>query len=180
MSTPKAPDPAKLIISLFMNDRAILEEVLPLLEERLGGVEIISPWLEFSYTDYYAGEMGSPLFRRMAVFRTLVAQEDLAGIKLFTNGLEERWRTLERRSLNIDPGYLLLSRFVLATGKDYSHRIYLGQGIYADLTLVFRKGRYRPLEWTYPDYAGEVMGDFLNHVRERYALELRQFRGEHR
>ncbi|MFH1156460.1 MAG: DUF4416 family protein [Pseudomonadota bacterium] len=177
MSTPKTPDPAKLVISLLMNDRGILEGVLPLLEEKFGTVDSISPWLEFDYTSYYVPEMGTPLFRRMVVFKSLVKQDELAGIKVFTNSLETRWALDGKRNLNIDPGYLLLSRFILATGKDYSHRIYLDQGIYGDLTLIYRQGGYRSLEWTYPDYAGEAITGFLHHVRDRYALELKQFRG---
>ena len=179
MSVPKQPDPAKLVISLLMNDRAILDEVLPLLEGRFGGIDSISPWLDFHFTEYYVAEMGSPLHRRIAVFKSLIGQEELAEIKRFTNTLESRFAGEGRRSLNIDPGYLLLSRFILATGKDFSHRIYLDQGIYADLTLIYKKGRYRPLEWTYPDYAGEAIAGFLGKVRERYALELKQIKGVH-
>ena len=79
-----------------------------------------------------------------------------------------------KRSVNIDPGYLLYERFVLATGKNYSHRIYVGQGIYADLTLIFQKGAYRPLPWTYPDYADAPMADFLMEVRHKYGEDIKK------
>jgi hypothetical protein len=78
-----------------------------------------------------------------------------------------------RRTANIDPGYLLLERLVLATGKNYSHRIYIGRGIYADLTLIYRDGAYRALPWTYPDYAGEPLRRFLTAVRRKYAFDIR-------
>ena len=74
--------------------------------------------------------------------------------------------------MNLDPGYLLYERFVLATGKNFSHRIYIGRGIYADLTLVYQKGAYRSLPWTYPDYAADTMRAFLTTVREHYAADL--------
>ena len=78
--------------------------------------------------------------------------------------------------VNIDPGYLLHERFVLATGKNYSHRIHIGKGIYADLTLIFARGRYEPLPWTYPDYASENMLTFLKQVRKKYGVDLRQIK----
>ena len=79
-----------------------------------------------------------------------------------------------RRNVNIDPGYLLLSRFVLATGKDFSHRIYIGRGIYAEVTLMFKKGEFHTLAWTYPDYASAEMTDFLLSVRRGYVADLKK------
>jgi hypothetical protein len=76
--------------------------------------------------------------------------------------------------VNIDPGYLLPERLVLATGKNFTHRIYIGQGIYADLTLIFQKGAFRTLPWTYPDYADRCLIDFLTLVRNKYMLDLKQ------
>ncbi|MEA1967787.1 MAG: DUF4416 family protein [Thermodesulfobacteriota bacterium] len=173
MSIPKQPDKAKLIISLFMNNKDILNELLPMLEEQFGSIDIISSWIDFNYTDYYYKEMGSPLFRRVIVFTELVEQKSLAKIKEKTNLLEKRWKKDGNRSINIDPGYLLLSRFILATGKDFSHRIYLDRGIYADLTLVYKQGGYKTLDWTYPDYAAPEMTEFLNIIRAKYSLDLK-------
>lgn len=173
MSTPKKPDPAKLIISLFMNSKDIFESVLSELEKKFGNIDIISNWFNFDFTDYYYAEMGEPLFRRVVVFKDLIHQSDLAQIKESTNLLEKSWETDGKRSLNIDPGYLLLSRFILATGKDYSHRIYIGRGIYADLTLMYKQGRFKSLEWTYPDYASDEMCRFLEEARAKYANDLK-------
>jgi len=100
-------------------------------------------------------------------------QEALADVKLFTNGLEDRFATEDKRLVNIDPGYLLSERFVLATGKNYTHRIYLRAGIYADLTLIYHNGGFHALDWTYPDYAGEAIIRFLKSVRDRYMYQLR-------
>lgn len=176
MSQPKAPDPAKLVISLLMNDKTILNEVLPILEEALGEIALQSPWFDFDYTNYYHKEMGSPLYRRVVAFERLIEQDRLAHIKQMTNDIEKRWEVDGRRSLNIDPGYLLLSRFILATGKDYSHRIYIGEGIYADLTLMYTKGKFLPLEWSYPDYASSEIQQFLEAVREIYFPELKAWK----
>ncbi len=174
MSTPKKPDAARLVISVFMNNKSLFEELLPMLETAFGPVEQVSGWFDFDYTDYYKGEMGSPLFRRMISFVRLIAQDDLAGIKETTNAMEKKWAVDGRRNLNIDPGYLLLSRFVLATGKDFSHRIYIGRGIYAEVTLMFKKGKFHTLAWTYPDYASTEMTDFLLAVRQGYVADLKQ------
>ncbi|MBF0377072.1 MAG: DUF4416 family protein [Desulfamplus sp.] len=180
MSIPKEPDKAKLVISIFMNNKNIFESVLSELERLFGETDMISDWFNFDFTDYYYGEMGSPLFRKVAVFKELIHQIDLAEIKEKTNILEKRWAINEetgiKRALNIDPGYLLLSRFILATGKDYSHRIYIGRGIYADLTLIYKKGGFKSLEWTYPDYASKEICSFLEQVRAKYSNELKQSR----
>ena len=120
---------------------------MPLAEavsEKFGPVDLVSAWMPFDYTIYYEREMGSPLFRRMLVFRDLIGQDELPAIKRFTNDLESEYLDEGRRRVNIDPGYLLPERFVLATGKNFTHRIYIGQGIYADLTLIYAKANSGP------------------------------------
>jgi hypothetical protein len=174
MSVPRPPKPAKLIVGFFLSERSLGADVARRLEDRLGPVEMISPWLDFDFTSYYEKEMGAPLWRRMLVFKPLVEQTRLAAIKHMTNDLEADYRRQDQRRVNIDPGYLLPERFVLATGKNFTHRIYVGDGIYADLTLIFQKGRFRTLPWTYPDYADADMIGFLTLVRNRYMLDLRR------
>jgi hypothetical protein len=173
MSTPRKPQPAKLVIGLLLNDKGLLPEVAEELEDAFGMIEWSGPWLDFDYTDYYAAEMGSPLHRRMLVFKKLIEQLDLAPIKLHTNQIEQKIARAGQRRVNIDPGYLLFERFVLATGKNYSHRIHVGNGIYADLTLIYQQGAYRPLPWTYPDYKEKAMGEFLLQVRRKYGEDIR-------
>ena len=172
MSQPEAPAAAKLVIGAFSAEPALIAEAAHALEDLFGAIEMISPWFEFDYTDYYYPEMGRPLRRRMFIFKKLVAQGSLADIKRRTNALEQHTCEGARRRINIDPGYLLKERFVLATGKNYTHRIYIGQGIYADLTLIFQNGGYQPLPWTYPDYADQSMRVFLSLVRQRYESDL--------
>jgi hypothetical protein len=173
MSIPQPAPVAKLVVGLFMRDKARINDMAELLADRLGSVDMVGPWLPFDETTYYHEEMGRPLFRRFMAFSQLIAQKALADIKVFTNTLERRFSEKGKRVVNIDPGYLLAERFVLATGKNFTHRIYLQQGIYADLTLVFQKGRFRPLAWTYPDYAGDAITGFLHAVRKRYLTQLK-------
>ena len=174
MSIPQPPKPAKLIVGFFLKDKGLAEGLARELGDRLGPVQTISPWLKFDYTSYYERELGAPLNRRMLVFRELIEQTELPAIKRFTNALEEKYRQDDKRRVNIDPGYLLPERLVLATGKNFTHRIYLGDGIYADLTLIYQKGAFRTLPWTFPDYADHPMIDFLTLIRNNYMLQLKQ------
>lgn len=174
MSVPQTAKPAKLIVGLFTANKDLLPEVCTALDGLYGPIDLISRWFAFNYTDYYAAEMGAPLFRRMIVFKPLIQQPELAEIKVRTNVIEQQFLDGSRRTVNIDPGYMLLERFVLATGKNFAHRIYIGQGIYADLTLIYRKGTYSKLDWTYPDYGASAMISFLNRVRNKFILDLKQ------
>ncbi len=98
----------------------------------------------------------------------------LADIKCLTNRIEQTYTVEGKRRFNLDPALLTLGNFVLATGKNNAHRIYLKQGIFGDLTLIYRSGTYRPLEWTYPDYAEDELIAILNGLRERYKCILAQ------
>jgi hypothetical protein len=175
VSIPQKPPPAKLVASLFMCEKALFQETVGRLAERGGSVDMVSPWLPFDQTDYYHAEMGFPLFRRLVAFDKLIEQEALAETKIFTNEIEAHFFDKGKRTVNIDPGYMVAERFVLATGKNFTHRIYLKKGIFADLTLIYQRGRFRPLEWTYPDYAGTVIIGFLRTVRDRYLYQLKNF-----
>lgn len=146
---------------------------MPMLTDNFGPVDIISPWLPFDFTEYYTREMGAPLFRRMLAFKTLILQDTLADIKLTTNALEARFIVDGNRQINLDPGYLLMERLVLATGKNYAHRIYIGKNIYADLTLIFHKDGFQTLPWTYPDYAHDAIRNFLTITRKKYVIDLK-------
>lgn len=171
MSHPRPPRPAKLVIGMFMQNRDLFEPAAGALEERYGPIDIVSNWLSFDFTAYYEREMGTGLSRRMMSFQNLVPQDMLADIKHATNHLEAQYCTKGSRQINIDPGYLLLERFVLATGKNFAHRIYIGKNIYADLTLVYHDNAFRPLPWTYPDYTRSDMLAFLDRVRKKYIYD---------
>jgi uncharacterized protein DUF4416 len=173
MSLPKAPKPAKLVIGLFMKEKGLIEQITAELIEVFGSIDMVSPWLPFNYTDYYESEMNAPLFRRMLTFKELIKQSLLADIKNITNEIESNYSREEKRLINIDPGYMLQERFVLATGKNFAHRIYIGKKIYADLTLIYTKGEFKKLPWTYPDYSDKNMLSFLRQVRNKYVADLK-------
>lgn len=173
MSHPQSPSPAKLVIGLFTKEKELFLPVASELSDRFGDIDMISRWFSFDYTSYYEPEMGAPLYRRIVVFKRLIEQEDLPGIKRATNEIEKGHTEEGKRQVNIDPGYLLHERFVLATGKNFTHRIYIGRGIYADLTLIYTKGNFQTLPWTYPDYASEQMTGFLREVRKKYTIDLK-------
>lgn len=174
MSIPRPPNPAKLVIGVFLKDKNLIELLENELIAEFGPVDIISQWFLFDYTSYYAPEMGSPLFRKMFVFKKLIEQASLSQIKIFTNELEARFSINCKRTVNIDPGFMLHEKFVLATGKNYSHRIYIGNNIYADLTLIYQNGEFKTLPWTYPDYADEKMLTFLEKVRDKYVIDMKR------
>ena len=173
MSLPQEPKPGKLVIGLFMKDKALFEPVAVDLGSAFGALDLVSAWIPFDYTSYYEQEMGSPLYRRLMSFNSLIDQGQLAAIKLSTNLLEKSYSQNGKRRVNIDPGYLLYERFVLASGKNFSHRIYIGQNIYADLTLIYQHGAFKELPWTYPDYAAQSILSFLEKVRHKYAFDLK-------
>lgn len=129
-----------------------------------------SDLLNFEFTEYYRSSMGFPLYRRFLFYPPGFSQDQLPGIKIRTNELEEEaTRVLDlgvERPINLDPGYLTLSKLVLASTKDHSHRIYLGRGIFGEVTLFFRKGTFQAWPWTYPDYASKGYIDLFNRARE--------------
>lgn len=173
MSLPKEPEPAKLIISLFMKEKSLINSVSKPLAEKFGDIDMVSSWFPFNFTTYYETEMGVPLFRRVLCFKNLIKQSDLSDIKIATNNLESAYSENGKRMVNIDPGYMIYSRFVLASGKNFAHRIYIGKKIYADITLIYADNAFQKLPWTYPDYAEKNMLTFLEMVRNRYAVDLK-------
>lgn len=174
MSSPSIPEFAKLIVSALTPHEETLGKVSLTLVEGLGPVEEQVGPLSFHYTSYYEKEMGPGIQRWLLSFRDLVDRAELARIKLLTNRMEQAYTDNGKRRINLDPGLMTLGNFVLATGKNNAHRIYLRDGIFADLTLIFRSGTYRALEWTYPDYADPRMISILNTLRDKYKCSLRQ------
>ncbi len=172
MSHPTAPQAAKLVVGIFTNDQQLFCPVIESLTKRFGDVDLMSPWIPFDYTNYYEQEMGPDLMRRMAAFKPLIAQSSLSAIKLKTNAIEREFSKDQKRNINIDPGFMLRERFVLATGKNFAHRIYIGDHIYADLTLIFQKGSFQSLPWTYPDYKATDMQSFLYRVRNKFIKDI--------
>ncbi len=172
MSKPKPAGAVKLVMSVFSADRRRLNDSLEALSGQYGTADFISAYLPFDFTDYYRAEMGAALVRRFVAFEELVRPESLPDIKLLTNRMEEETAFGCMRQVNIDPGYISQAHLILATGKGYTHRPYLRDGIYADLTLIYRDGTFHPLPWTYPDYAAEATRGLMQKIRSKYVSQL--------
>ena len=165
MSRRKTPPHARLIFSVIYRDDEDFENTVRAIHGRIGRIEYAGGPFPFDRSDYYEREMGAPLFRRFLLAADDVPREDLVQAKLSAESIESEFSADGKRNVNIDPGLLTDENVVLATGKNYSHRIYLRDGVYADLTLVFEKGEYRPLPWTYPDFASPEIRTFLTMLR---------------
>jgi len=171
MTVPTAPEPVTLIVGMLSARPELLDEAEALLVRLCGPIGLRSADFEFSYTDYYEKEMGPGLKRRFVSFADKIDPGRLAEIKTQTNELEHefaRRHPFATRPINLDPGYVCGSKLVLASAKDRAQRIYLGQGIYAEITLDFRKHRFVPVETTYPDYKSAEYLEFFTRVRERH------------
>jgi hypothetical protein len=173
MGTARDPQPAKLIASLLTGDTSLLATVKARLSDTFGPIDFESELLPFDHTDYYAPEFGPELKRQIVTFEQLVAPGDLPAIKRRTNELEWSLAEAGKRRVNIDPGYVSLGKMVLASTKDHAHRLYLGEGVYGEGTLVFQRGHFRPWPWTYPDYGSDLYCAMFEAIRERYKVQLR-------
>jgi hypothetical protein len=171
MSQPQTAPPAKLITGLLFRDFEAQRCALEALEEHFGALDFLTEPEAFIFTSYYDREMGPGLLRQTVAFLDLLPPDRLADAKLATNLMEQELARSRRRSVNIDPGLLSEERLVLATGKNYTHRIYLRDGVYADLTLIYQKGRYRALPWTYPDYQTPRLLHFFAVLRQKLVFQ---------
>jgi hypothetical protein len=165
------PAPVLLIIAASSRHDTALEWAREQTSTRFGPLANASAVFDFTETDYYTATMGANLKKQFLAFERLMDPAELAGVKCQTNELEYEYATFGRhaepRPLNLDPGYLTPAKLVLASTKDHAHRIYLGSGIYAELTLSFRGRHWQPLEWTYPDYRREDYQRFFTECRAR-------------
>jgi hypothetical protein len=167
--------PVKLVIGILAKDREWLSRARAELARVFGRSDLESPVIPFGFTDYYLAEMGEGLLRQWVGLESLVMPDGLAGIKLATNRMEQEWAQDGKRPVNLDPGYVNDSRLILATTKDFSHRIYLGSGIYAETTLIYKGEAFRALDWTYPDYQSETATEFLNQARALYMARIESY-----
>ncbi|MGH7890333.1 MAG: DUF4416 family protein [Thermodesulfobacteriota bacterium] len=166
------PPPVKFFIGLIYSQDAPVEDCIMRLKQRFGDIDFRTEELSFDFTAYYEEEMGKGLWREIISFKKLIKREGLVEIKIFTNELEKDFSAEGKRKINIDPGYIAAEHLILATGKGYYHRPYLGKGVYADLTLVYKHKEFHALEWTYPDYGGDYLKKLFKKLREDYMLEL--------
>jgi uncharacterized protein DUF4416 len=177
MGEPCLSDPVLLIVAAFSRHDAALAWARQRLEQAFGPVALASPPFAFDQTRYYEPAMGPDLWKQFLAFERLVAADCLADAKRLTNDLEAELAQSqtypEPRPLNLDPGVLSLGKFLLATTKDQAHRVYLRDGIYAEVTLRFRAGAFEPWPWTYADYRQPAVLAFFQEARAWYRRRLR-------
>lgn len=166
MSRPFYPQKGLLVTGIMVSSEYLFLNLEKDLSNLFGNPVFLGPWFNFSHSDYYKAEMGRNLKKRLIAFKSPVYQDDLVKIKHQSWELEHKYLKDNRRSVNIDPGILTSDKFILSTGKNYSHRVYLGSGVFADLTLIFKKDGVQTFDWTYFDYKDNKTIDFLMQVRK--------------
>jgi hypothetical protein len=173
MGAIQSPDLVLLVIAASTRHDTALAWSRQRAAAHFGPVALASPVFDFSETDYYTATMGPNLKKQFFAFEQLIDPGSLADIKCTTNRWEAEYAALGRhaepRPLNLDPGYITPAKLVLASTKDHAHRIYLGDGIFAEVTLSYRSGRWQPHEWTYPDYRRDDYQQFFTECRRRLA-----------
>jgi hypothetical protein len=177
MGIVRSPKPVNLFCGIISNDPDLMDRAVRMLCEYAGPTDAVSELWPFDSTEYYELEMGEDLRRKFVSFEKWIDPGDLAHQKILSNELERRicyelGYPPDQRRVNLDPGYLSLSKIVLATTKDYSHRLYLRDGIYAESTLHFESGKWIPWPWTYPDFADARYHGFFTQVRELFKIKL--------
>ena len=175
MGAPTPPQPVKLLVALLSTDPPLFATAAVQLQQSYGSVDLESEVFPWNTTDYYREEMGKNLLRKFVTFERLISPEELVRIKLATNALElASSPTASPRRVNLDPGYLDATKLVLASTKNQAHRLYLSQGIYAEVTLLYHHGAFHPFVYTYADYRWPETHAFLRRVRTRYLEQMRK------
>jgi len=173
MAIIRNPLPVKLFIGMLSPDIDLFDFCAEILRKEYGPIDYQSTVLPWDKTDYYQDEMGAGIFRKFIFFDHLIDPGKLPEIKLFTNKIEGNFATRAgsavRRRINLDPGYVTEAKVVLATTKDFSHRIYIGSSIYAEVTLkyVVRDRDFTPFDYTYPDYRTMAYRTMFLEARDR-------------
>jgi hypothetical protein len=177
MGTPTPPLPVKLLIALLSANRELFAITSMQLQKHYGPIDLESKIFPWRTTNYYREEMGDALLRQFISFAELISPEDLVRIKLETNALEftlaDATAPQSPRRINLDPGYLDAAKLVLASTKNQAHRLYLSQGIYAEVTLLYHHKAFHSFIYTYEDYRWSETHAFLQQVRKRYLEQLR-------
>jgi len=180
MGKIQLPQPVKLFIGILSADCSFFKIAEEKLSSIFGPIDLKTnpEGIPFTFSNYYDREMGTGIKRLFLSFRKLINPENISSIKIKTNELEDviakETKSNVVRPVNLDPGYLSANKVLLATTKDYSHRIYLRDGIYSEITLQYRssasggKKGFQPMAWTYPDYQTQAYLDFFYQMREIY------------
>lgn len=176
----KKPDPVKLIMGILAADEECLQLAREAVIDIFGAADMTSEAFPFTQTSYYKDEAGENILRQFVSFEKLIDPGKLAVIKIKSNKLEEKLAkkadTALPRPINLDPGIIEPSKLILASTKNFSHRIYIGDNMYAELTLSYCKGVWNSFSYTFPDFKEDRYHEFLSSVRERLVEQLREIR----
>jgi len=172
MGNVRPPKKVQLVMGLISADTGLFDRTKKYLEKMFGPIDFESAVMDFDHTEYYREEFGIGLKRIFFGFRKIFSLDNLYTVKIKTNMLERRFLQNGKRAVNIDPGCLDMSKLVLFSTKDYSHRIYAGKGIYAEVTLFYKDKRFNAWPWTYPDYKTESYIKIFDSIRELYRKKI--------
>jgi len=173
MGAIRKPELVKLFAGVITVSRTIADKALNKFSDSFGPIDCISPVIDFGFTDYYKSEMGETLYRFWVSFDKLADPSALADAKIFSNKIEEDFMESGKRRVNMDPGYITPAKVVLASSKDFSHRIYLRDGVYGEVTLIYKHKNFSPLQWTYPDYQSQTAYEFFQEIRNKLQSQLK-------
>jgi hypothetical protein len=172
MASPESAPVVKLFVITIHSDVNILQRAAADLESSFGPIDWMSEDFPFDITDYYQSEMGTGLNRRFYSFAQLIHPDEIAAIKLFTNSVEDKYRRVSGRSINLDPGYMDTYKVVLASAKFGGQKIYLRDGIYADMTLLMNKGKWESFIWGFPDFKSGRYDAALSTIRNIFKKQV--------
>jgi hypothetical protein len=169
--------PVKLFIGVLASEEAHLQRLESRLSEEYGPIDLRSPVIPFISTDYYQHETGDHIVRVFFSFERLIDGDRLPEIKCWTNELESEFAASAgaavKRPVNLDPGYVENAKVILASTKNFYHRMYIGRGIFAEVTMHYRNHACEFFPWTYPDYQSEDYQRFFLEVRRMYREQLK-------
>lgn len=165
--------PVKYFVSLIASDVDLRDHAIHLLADELGEADFTSDWFPFTHTSYYAAEMGEELKRSFISFKDLLPPEDLPRLKRITAEAEHQFMEDGKRKINIDPGYIDFFKIVLASGKFGPHRVALKKGCYADFIMYYDGGLWKPLPWSFPDFADGNYNNALLEIRKLFKIARR-------
>lgn len=177
MGAIRTPLPVKLFLGMLSPEAGLFSECADLFSRQYGAIDMESEVMPWESSDYYQDEMGSAIYRKFIFFQKTLDPMQLPSIKRFSNTIEQRLLSSTfagSRRINIDPGYVTEAKVVLASTKDFAHRVYIGDGIYAEVTLRYgsRERSFLPLDHTYFDFREKGYRDLFNRARDLLRVEL--------
>jgi len=174
MARIQKPPPGQLIVSIIYSHIDAVVDALRLLEKQFGRVRCETVDIQYTNTDRYEEEMGSNLVRRLFSFEKLVERDSLPEIKSVCQEIErqlgDQVGDFVFRAANLDPGVLTPDNLVMASNREYNHRIYLADGVFAEIQLIWAHGQFTRLPWTNHDFCDDEVVDFLIRVRQTFDL----------